>query len=137
MTALYIYGIFILYHLFCYCRDIGGGLFIEREIDTKRKIGMRLIGIVCICIMCMGMTTVASASKNPVCTHPNTKQYGSTVASWSSGHWITLSDNDGPQWCSYTHWVDELETHCTSCDFVLYRDSIHHERHSLCNMSIN
>lgn len=66
------------------------------------------------------------------CDHPTLQQYGSTVSNWSGSHMVTFSELDGPQRCDYTHWVDEVVWRCTSCGEVRLRDSVHHERHSLC-----
>lgn len=41
-------------------------------------------------------------------------------------------ESEGPQTCTYTHWVDKIDLVCVNCGEVVATDSVHHERHDLC-----
>lgn len=100
----------------------------------KRKVKMKFVAIICACIMCIGMTLVVSADTRAACTHPNINRYGSTVSSWSGSHTVTFSASQGPQQCTYSHWVEVVSFVCADCGYVIGTDTYQYEKHALCGV---
>lgn len=100
----------------------------------KKRIGMKLVSVACVCILCTGMTLMASASTRGACMHHNTKWFGETVDYKTSSHTVTLQASQGPQICSYSKWVDKTTLMCTDCGYVIGGDTYYHEKHSLCGI---
>ncbi|MCI9071294.1 MAG: hypothetical protein HFH80_00520 [Lachnospiraceae bacterium] len=100
----------------------------------KKRMGMKLISAACVCILCTGMTLIASAGTGGACKHQNTKWFGETVDYKTGSHSVTLQASQGPQTCNYSKWVERTSLLCTDCGYAIGGDTYYHEKHSLCGI---
>lgn len=98
------------------------------------KWGIKLLSVICICVLCIGMTMIASANTDSACRHKNAKWYGENVDYKIGTHYVTLSQSQGPQQCDYSKWVEKTSLICTDCGYVLGGDTYYHEKHSICGI---
>lgn len=48
---------------------------------------------------------------------------------------VTFSASQGPQQCTYSHWVEVVSFVCADCGYVIGNDTYQHEKHTLCGVN--